>query len=636
MKTKYLPLLLILISLLFTNPSIAQSNKLVIEKMKIPDHQSMKVYSNEKYNSPAISPGEEIFNTEYDYMCNNAIGPLIDLVDLDGDGSLDPIMTQMQRLSFHPNRSQQFAYNAFGLVNHFNAFDPTNGTSGSSTYGWGSIQLCVGGNWDGNALLFANSNGQSWHSRIDLTNLVPITPYPTTSFPGSPSFVYLQSGRIIVNSFTLIYYSSIDYGETFDSLFMFGDGDPNFIPYPAEIPIFKSDDDTVIASVGGFEGCFPTGNPDGLYWYGSTDAGNTWYGFPIGYGSGINPEYGQIINRDYAPYFTNFAQINYNVSNDGVTHVVANGYGQGVLPGTSDTVNVFPILYWNSNHQNWIAITDPSTEGPTDGFGNYVAGGSTVRLYSGNAIGQAYPSVATSADGQFVFAAWQGFEYTGAVGSSEWNIYPGDGSPNSGPIYYTDLYYAFSNDYGVTWADPSILKGDADVMEQFPYLARRIEFDGNVALVHYIYQEDAIPGCSIFNGQIAGQNSSSDDTRWMYDYWFNTPPSVEDNISLSEFTLEQNYPNPFNPSTKISWQSAVGSWQTLKVYDILGNEVATLVNEYRPAGKYEIEFDSHSGLSGIKELPSGVYFYQLLVSALQSKDGKAGNLVQTRKMVLLK
>ena len=88
---------------------------------------------------------------------------------------------------------------------------------------------------------------------------------------------------------------------------------------------------------------------------------------------------------------------------------------------------------------------------------------------------------------------------------------------------------------------------------------------------------------------------------------------------LKEFQLSQNYPNPFNPSTKISWRSPIGSWQTLKIYDLLGNEVAMLVDEYKPAGKYETEFDA-------AVLPSGVYFYRL----------QAGSFVETKKMILLK
>lgn len=103
-------------------------------------------------------------------------------------------------------------------------------------------------------------------------------------------------------------------------------------------------------------------------------------------------------------------------------------------------------------------------------------------------------------------------------------------------------------------------------------------------------------------------------------------------IIANDFILYQNYPNPFgtkgftnNTTTKISWQSSVGSHQTLKVYDVLGNEVATLVNEYREAGKYEIEFntvETHRGVS----LPSGVYFYEL----------KAGNYIEIKKMILIR
>lgn len=96
--------------------------------------------------------------------------------------------------------------------------------------------------------------------------------------------------------------------------------------------------------------------------------------------------------------------------------------------------------------------------------------------------------------------------------------------------------------------------------------------------------------------------------------------SVEDDDnSLNNFSLEQNYPNPFNPSTKISWQSPLSGHQTLKVYDVLGNEVATLVDEYREAGSHSVNFDA-GGLS------SGVYFYKL----------QSESFVETKKMILLR
>jgi len=84
-------------------------------------------------------------------------------------------------------------------------------------------------------------------------------------------------------------------------------------------------------------------------------------------------------------------------------------------------------------------------------------------------------------------------------------------------------------------------------------------------------------------------------------------------------SLNQNFPNPFNPLTTISYQLPTKNFVTLKVYDLLGNEVATLVNEEKPAGRYETSFNS-------QQLPSGIYFYQL----------KSGAKIQNRKMVLVK
>lgn len=96
---------------------------------------------------------------------------------------------------------------------------------------------------------------------------------------------------------------------------------------------------------------------------------------------------------------------------------------------------------------------------------------------------------------------------------------------------------------------------------------------------------------------------------------------IPDNVPAG-FSLSQNYPNPFNPSTKIQYQVSRNIHVTLNVYDVLGNEVATLVDEYKPAGIYEVEFSPETS---IKHPASGVYFYQL----------KAGEFVQTRKMLFI-
>ena len=126
--------------------------------------------------------------------------------------------------------------------------------------------------------------------------------------------------------------------------------------------------------------------------------------------------------------------------------------------------------------------------------------------------------------------------------------------------------------------------------------------------------------------------------------FFESPVGItnETEYNPNDFQLYQNYPNPFNPSTKIRFtipNLGTGlALSVLRVYDVLGNQVATLVEEYKPAGTYEVEFNA----SGIRNLASGigytsgVYFYQLLVSTLQSNDAKAGNFVQTKKMMLLR
>ena len=98
--------------------------------------------------------------------------------------------------------------------------------------------------------------------------------------------------------------------------------------------------------------------------------------------------------------------------------------------------------------------------------------------------------------------------------------------------------------------------------------------------------------------------------------------SVKDeslNVIPSNFSLFQNYPNPFNPTTKIRYQVPTTGLVSLRIYNVLGEVVATLVNEEKPVGYFEVELNAAN-------LSSGVYFYRL----------QAGSFVETKKMVLMK
>jgi photosystem II stability/assembly factor-like uncharacterized protein len=100
---------------------------------------------------------------------------------------------------------------------------------------------------------------------------------------------------------------------------------------------------------------------------------------------------------------------------------------------------------------------------------------------------------------------------------------------------------------------------------------------------------------------------------------YNEVEIVYDSMQAFDLELSQNYPNPFNPTTTIKYSIPTESFVRIKIYNLIGEEVATLVNEEKTIGNYEVEFNATS-------LPSGIYFYQL----------KAGKFVETKKMVLMK
>jgi len=98
-----------------------------------------------------------------------------------------------------------------------------------------------------------------------------------------------------------------------------------------------------------------------------------------------------------------------------------------------------------------------------------------------------------------------------------------------------------------------------------------------------------------------------------------TDVNDKENYLPTNFALQQNYPNPFNPATVINYSLPRSNMVSIRVYDVIGNEIANLVNEEKPAGRYSVNFNASN-------LSSGVYFYRM----------QAGSFVETKKLILLK
>jgi hypothetical protein len=170
---------------------------------------------------------------------------------------------------------------------------------------------------------------------------------------------------------------------------------------------------------------------------------------------------------------------------------------------------------------------------------------------------------------------------------------------NFGRVYTYSV--SISNDHNnwITLVPQSTSASNEEwTIDEFPPV------DVRYVRVHFINNNQS-DWAGLWEGEIWGINTARVD------------PAI--NGLLNEFSLQQNYPNPFNPSTTISFIIPAFSFVTLKVYNVLGSEIATLVNAKKPEGSYEVKFDA-TGLS------SGIYFYSL----------QAGSFVETKKMILMK
>ena len=217
----------------------------------------------------------------------------------------------------------------------------------------------------------------------------------------------------------------------------------------------------------------------------------------------------------------------------------------------------------------------------------------------------ARPVIGKSADGRAIFAAFQSTTENRATTLDSTTFQAG--------------WFMASFDSGVTWTDPEKFTPVTTPNMDWDWvsLAESNPVTGDICTVNMVMQADPIAGSQV-NGAFGGVTAMFYHFSTEVDLPKGTGVGDDDNL-VNTFLLEQNYPNPFNPSTSIKYTLAEKSNVILKIYDVLGNEIATLVNSEKEVGPHEVNFEASN-------LSSGLYIYTI----------QAGNFTASKKMMLLK
>ena len=621
---------------LFAQSAKLNDVKLVVAEKFIPGEEQPAFYTDFKsrqnvinrINRGTISAPMDLIVDNWDWPSNQFTPPHSFMFDITGDGTLYPLTVEtgntLLNSAGNPERYASLAFaDDLGAASYLVYGLQTTGFPFRT--GWNSHLLLDEANGKVYVSIydFLNSNGlinnHLWE--IDLlvdpsvaTQLTDSSTaldggWPRIALDGNGTFWMTLDLGVKLGGGVAV---SVDGGQTFALIDSVGSNDPSFwaSAYGNDFGLMAGGDKisfftkaTRGGSLAGLgiatQGTANRDSASGVYHWYSADGGNSWMGeWVMLEGDPV------IVGRpNYEPAFISYSVASYVVDPTGVTHFVMGvGPNSAGIVGT-DTINVFPVLYWNDVDKDWLPLEIPAVEefnhSTTLGWGNIPA---------------ARPIVKTDPSGQVVVAMWNRPQFSGAPGASTVNIFSATGETDR---YHYDVVYAYSEDFGTTWSTPMIAASSTNNSYVYPMIAA-VETEGTNATVHFTYLWDKVPGSFV-----VGQNTKSVDNTYIYnsvDFTLTNPVSVDGSeLIISDFRLEQNYPNPFNPSTTIKYTVAERSNVAIKVFDMLGKEVASLLNTVKDAGSYEVNFNAQN-------LASGMYVYSIT----------AGNFTSSKKMMLLK
>jgi hypothetical protein len=456
-----------------------------------------------------------------------------------------------------------------------------NGTTGRSGF------PCIVGTSDGSAVISNHNNNAPHPTRSSIfidnspfeNNFTEYDPGETTTGPALyPKLAILPDNDVLIAAFSSDLYLNKLSGGIYNGWGLVGGSEPETY----SLAVSENGSKIGLACLG--ESLL--GQANWVFYNETTDGGITWATPTVVWQAYTDPVTGNIRGG--------FRGVNLSFNGEEPCVVFEVGWNTetGYYPGLPSE-----IRFWSPNING--------------GNSKVLADSSNVPFFPNKGVTDlqfplSRPVIGSSQVNDYLFVAFN---------ATTGDYWPGSSSADS--IAYMCGMFMYSSDAGNTWSYPERFTPITSPLLDWRYVSivPVSPVNNDFITVHLVMQGDPMPGSTLNGWSLMPPSISA-----QYYHFSNEPLviNVEDEqSSISSFKLEQNYPNPFNPSTKIKFSIpsviASGAKQSqmvsLKVYDILGNEITTLVNEELSAGEYEVEFDV--GTSRDLSLSSGIYFYTL-------------------------